>query len=224
MRHRSLVGFDPLSSLGETGTYLTPKQWKEVLEGGEDILLIDARNDYESDIGHFKGALKPQESNFRDFVAWTQKLKTTVDPEKVKVLTYCTGGIRCEYYTPFLKKEGFKHVYHLKGGIIQYGLEYGNLHWDGRLFVFDDRLSISLAHTNQTDTIIGCCANCHTPCDVHVNCANMLCNRLVVSCASCREEYKGCCSSKCMGQEHTRRHLSSEERPKPFRRLSDLSA
>lgn len=222
VRYRPLVDFKPLSELGKSGTFLTPSEWKKCLEEESDIVLIDARNDYESELGYFKGAIKPQVPYFRDFIEWTEQLKKQVNPEKVKVLSYCTGGIRCEYYTPFLRKAGFKNVYHLKGGVIQYGLEYGNLHWKGRLFVFDDRLSISLAKEGQEDEIVGRCTHCNSPCDVQINCANMQCNRLFISCLTCRELNQGCCGKACMSQEGNRAP-SLDSRPKPFRRLSDIN-
>ena len=131
-------------------------------------------------------------------------------------MMYCTGGIRCESYSALLKKEGFEQVYQLDGGVINYGLEEGNKHWKGRLFVFDDRLSVPISEEGQ-ETLISHCHQCDTPTDVYYNCANMDCNALFLSCPTCAEKLAGCCSAECVEAPRVR-PFEKKERPKPFRK------
>ncbi|MDZ7772540.1 MAG: rhodanese-related sulfurtransferase [Balneolaceae bacterium] len=121
------------------GAYLEPAEWREVLESEEDYLLIDVRNDYESRIGHFEGALTPQVENFYDFPEWLEGLEANRDR---KVLMYCTGGIRCEKFSVLMRKKGFRDVNQLHGGILRYGEQEGGAHFKGKCFVFDDRLVV----------------------------------------------------------------------------------
>jgi UPF0176 protein len=127
---------------------------------------------------------------------------------------YCTGGIRCEYYSAVMKKEGFEQVYQLSGGVIQYGLEEGQSHWRGKLFVFDDRLVIPISEEDAPS--IAVCKHCQKTIDIYYNCANMDCNDLFISCQDCLKQKKGCCSEKCLEG----RVRSMREDAKPFRKCS----
>ncbi|MQX53869.1 oxygen-dependent tRNA uridine(34) hydroxylase TrhO [Alcanivorax sediminis] len=131
-------GIDPNRTVG---TYLTPEEWNEVISDPETI-LIDTRNDYEVEVGTFKGAINPHTRTFREFPAY---VKETLDPAKhKKVAMFCTGGIRCEKSTAYLKEQGFDEVYHLKGGILKYLEETPreNSLWEGECFVFDERVTV----------------------------------------------------------------------------------
>ena len=115
----------------------------------ENTLLLDVRNDYESAIGHFEGAERPPIKTFREFPDYAEALAKQKNPQKTKVMMYCTGGIRCEVYSALLKEKGFEEVYQLHGGVINYGHKMGNKHWKGKLFVFDDRLSVPISEDEQ---------------------------------------------------------------------------
>ncbi len=212
-----LVALDQNVDPIDGGERLTPKLWKEMLETkGEETLLLDVRNDYEWEVGHFEGADLPNLEKFRQFPEWARELKETRDPKKTRVMMYCTGGIRCELYSVLLKKEGFEQVFQLEGGVIKYGKEVGSQHWRGKLFVFDDRMAVPIAEDGH-DEVISHCAHCETLSDVYYNCANMECNNLFLSCPVCAEKLLGCCSEACRNAERVRPYMK-EARPKPFRK------
>ncbi len=183
---------------------------------------MDVRNAYEWKIGHFEGAELPKLEQFREFPDYVHKLKQERNPKRTRVMMYCTGGIRCELYSSLLKKEGFDEVYQLQGGVIEYGLVEGSAHWKGKLFVFDDRLSIPISEKGETE-VISVCLHCNAACDVYYNCANMDCNELFLSCPYCAEKLAGCCSSCCQNSSRLRPYIK-EERPKPFRRFHLLAS
>jgi len=210
---RQLVAIDCDVDLSERGEHISPEEWKKMLEQKEEgTLLLDVRNDYEWEVGHFEGAELPKLDTFRQFPRYAKELKERCDPAKTPVMMYCTGGIRCEFYSAVLKKEGFEKVYQLDGGVIQYGLDKGSEHWEGKLFVFDDRLVVPVGEDNTT---IGHCLHCSTPNDVYYNCANMDCNKLFLCCLSCLREHKGCCCEACLTQGRVRPYT---ENAKPFRK------
>ncbi|GAH02303.1 unnamed protein product, partial [marine sediment metagenome] len=159
------------SNFTKQATHLNPEEWKQVLDEEEPIVL-DVRNDYEWEVGHFKDAVSPPCKTFREFQDFANKLRENTDPNK-KILMYCTGGIRCEAFSPFMKDLGFKNIYQLKGGVIGYGQKVGSRHWDGKLFVFDDRMTIPISD-EETKTI-GQCHCCKGPTSDFFNCANMDC-------------------------------------------------
>lgn len=215
-KREQLVALDLMPDLANGGEHLTPQQWKKMLEEREeDTLLIDVRNSYESEIGHFDGALRPDLKTFREFPKFAEKLATEKEPEKTKVMMYCTGGIRCETYSALLKEKGFKEVYQLEGGVIHYGHEMGSEHWKGKLFVFDDRLSVPISE--QEHELISYCHFCDAKTDSYYNCANMDCNELFLACLDCAEKKQGCCCETCES-EPRRRPFVKRERPKPFRK------
>jgi UPF0176 protein len=184
---------DPTFKPEATGNYLEAGDWNAML-ADPDTVVIDMRNHYESEVGRFEDARCPQSDTFRE------ELQGVIDEfqqEKEKrILMYCTGGIRCEKASAWMKHNGFNEVYHLKGGIIHYvnqvkdkGLE-NKFH--GVNFVFDQRL-----HERVSDEIIACCHQCGEPADTHVNCANTGCHILFIQCSKCAEKYEGCCSDVC---------------------------
>ncbi|QZA59170.1 rhodanese-related sulfurtransferase [Candidatus Rhabdochlamydia porcellionis] len=218
---KQLVALDEEVDLELTGTHLSPKEWKEMLENrDENVLLLDVRNQYEWELGHFEGAELPCLKNFRDFSPYAKKLKDHYDPDQTKVMMYCTGGIRCELYSALLKKEGFAEIYQLDGGVINYGKQESTAYWKGKLFVFDDRLSVCI--DEKIDEVISQCAYCKTNSDTYYNCANMDCNELFLCCPACAKKLKGCCSNTCMSASRVRPYQTAV-RPKPFRRYSKES-
>lgn len=218
VKYRSqIVALDAKVDAKEGGEHVPPSQWRQMLqEKDEDTLLLDVRNDYEWALGHFEGAELPTLETFREFPDYARELKQTRDPKKTKVMMYCTGGIRCELYSALMKKEGFEKVYQLQGGIIKYGLEEGSDGWLGKLFVFDDRLSVPISEKEEAPAI-GKCYHCGEPSETYYNCANMDCNELFLSCPSCADLHKGCCCAGCLDSPRLRPYEKGE-RPKPFRR------
>lgn len=173
-----------------SGTKLKPQELNELLASDPDVVLFDARNNYESAIGKFRGAITPDICNFRDLPS---KIKEYKHLKNKKVVTYCTGGIRCETFSALLKKEGFKRVYQLEGGIVKYGEKYGDSgHWEGKCFVFDNRMSIAFSNESKD---IGACVHCGNKTSNYLNCANKACNKLILVCAKCN--HQTLCSLVC---------------------------
>lgn len=194
------------------GNHLRPAEWRKIMESDEEYVMIDVRNNYESKIGHFKGALKPDLENFYDFPQWLQEANI---PKNKKVLMYCTGGIRCEKFSVLMKEEGWDDVNQLHGGILNYSKEEEGKHFEGKCFVFDDRLVVPVNPKNLEP--IAQCEITGKPADTYVNCANMVCNKLYV----CSEEgasiMEGCCSEECKKSEY-KRPFDAENAFKPFRK------
>jgi UPF0176 protein len=209
-----LVALDQQIDVKERAEHVSAEKWKEMLESGE-YLVLDVRNQYEWEIGHFESALLPPLNSFREFPEYAEKLSQQVDPAKTKVMMYCTGGIRCELYSVLLKHKGFKEIYQLEGGVINYGLKEGSKHWKGKLFVFDDRLAVPI--DGKESAPIAVCIHCKMGCDTYYNCANMDCNALFISCPLCLEIYKGCCSHACKETPRVR-SIDLKQGNKPFRR------
>jgi len=173
--------------------YLTVEQFNVLTENPETI-IIDMRNHYESEVGHFEGAWCPDVDTFREQLPMV--IDRLQDKKDKPVVMYCTGGIRCEKASAYLKYHGFEDVYHLEGGIIKYSRDAKEKglpnKFIGKNFVFDERL-----HERITDDIIANCHQCGEPFDDHVNCKNKACNLLFIQCPKCAEKYSGCCSEEC---------------------------
>lgn len=179
-----------------TGKRLSPIEWKARLERG-DAIIIDGRTDYEFDIGHFRGAIRPDVESFREFPTWIRE--HLGDKKDTPILTYCTGGIRCEKLTSFMIREGFSDVSQLDGGIVTYGKDpqtRGAL-WDGKCYVFDERIAVEINQTGDK-RIVGCCLHCGSPTEIYINCSNLLCNRQHLVCDECEDLFQQCCSLECM--------------------------
>ena len=176
------------------GVHLNAAEFN-ALTSQDDTVLVDMRNHYESEIGHFEGAITPDVDTFRDSLPIIEK-DLSKHKEDKNLVMYCTGGIRCEKASAYFKHKGFKKVYQLEGGIIEYarqvqhqGLENKFL---GKNFVFDERRSEAIS-----EAVIAKCHQCGAPCDTHVNCANEACHLLFIQCPSCAEKFLNCCSSSC---------------------------
>lgn len=194
------------------GRYLEPHEWKNVLESEKDYILIDVRNNYESKIGHFEGAITPDVEHFYDFPEWLDQFEANKDK---KVLMYCTGGIRCEKFSVLMREKGWEDVNQLHGGILRYANEEGGEHFKGKCFVFDDRLVVPVNDEDMEP--IARCEITGKPADTYINCANMECNKLFV----CSEEgariMDGCCSEECR-QSNYKRPFDPENAFRPFRK------
>jgi len=183
----------PLDITKEKGQYLEPQEWKEVLDSKGEIALIDVRNNYESKIGYFEGAIRPDLNNFYDFPQWLESCEI---PKEKQVLMYCTGGIRCEKFSVLMEKKGWKNVKQLHGGIIRYAGEVGDAHYKGKCFIFDDRLVVPV-EKNQKKPLAKC-EIIGIPCDRYLNCANPDCNRLFICSEAGAIKYEGCCCERCL--------------------------
>jgi UPF0176 protein len=167
------------------GKHIKPEKLHELLKSKEELILFDGRNDYESAVGKFKGAITPKVNNTRDFIKELDKPKYKKIKDK-PVVTYCTGGIRCEVLTSLMKNRGFKEVYQIDGGIVKYIEKYGDKGlWEGSLYVFDKRMG--LKPTEKTKDI-GECIYCSNKTSRYINCENKQCNQLILVCDSCDQK------------------------------------
>ncbi len=183
-----------------SGSRLSPVDFYNALQQ-DDVIIIDARTDYEYDVGHFHNAIRPDVKSFKEFPEWVRK---NISQYKNRpILTYCTGGIRCETFSGFLLNEGFVNVSQLQGGIVTYGKDpevRGEL-FDGKCYVFDKRISVEINHTDG-HTIIGRCHHCGSPTDRFVNCANMWCHFQHHCCENCEISTNRSCSPECEHSKH----------------------
>jgi UPF0176 protein len=191
-------GLKHINPSEKTGEYLEPAEFKK-LKDEKDVVIVDVRSNYENNIGRFKNAITFDINNFRDFPEKVTELEALKDK---KVITYCTGGIKCEKASAYLLEKGFKNVYQLHGGIIKYGLEEGGEDFEGKCYVFDNRVVAEVNKVNPT--VISRCHICGTACDRMVNCANPDCNKHVPICGSCAEQMEGACSEKCRNHPRKR--------------------
>ncbi len=182
-------GFDVTNS----GVHLNALEFNNLAKK-PDTIIVDMRNHYESEVGHFKNAIRPDVDTFREELQIVENLMR--DQKDKNLLMYCTGGIRCEKASAWMKHLGFKNVFQLTGGIIKYAQEVKSLGLENRFigknFVFDERLGERI-----TEDIVAVCHQCGNPCDDHTNCKNDGCHLLFIQCEKCGEKYKGCCSEEC---------------------------
>ncbi|MHC5252482.1 oxygen-dependent tRNA uridine(34) hydroxylase TrhO [Listeria kieliensis] len=183
-----------LSPLEVTGKYLEPEEFREALQD-PDTVILDARNDYEYDLGHFRGAIRPDIKAFRELPNWVEENRDQFDGKKV--VTYCTGGIRCEKFSGWLKTAGFDDVAQLHGGIATYGKDEKTKgeFWDGMMYVFDERISVPINRVEHT--IVGKDHFDGTPCERYINCANPHCNKQILASEENDEKYLHSCSHEC---------------------------
>ncbi len=189
------LGEEDLHPAELTGKHLSPTEWREAMED-PNAVIIDARNDYEWKMGHFEGALLPDVPNFRDMPQWVRDHREELEGKRI--LTYCTGGIRCEKFSGFLLQEGFEDVSQLDGGIVTYGKDEtvrGDKYL-GKCYVFDQRIGVPVNRT-EGDTVIATCVNCGQPSDRYANCAWKPCNEQHFCCETCEEPALRCCSDEC---------------------------
>lgn len=188
--HASLPNIDPTK---KTGGYVEPDEFRKILqEQPEDTVILDVRSNYEHEVGKFKNAITLDLENFRDF---PEKVKELEHLKSKKVITYCTGGIKCEKASAYLLEQGFEDVHQLHGGIIKYGLQADGEDFEGKCYVFDNRIVKDLNKVNPK--VISRCYVTGEPSDRMVNCANPHCNMHIPMSEKGAEIYNGCCSEEC---------------------------
>ena len=181
-----------------TGQHLSPQEFR-ALKDRDDVVVVDVRSDYEYNLGRFRNAVTLDMENFRDFSERLARLKEFKDK---KILTYCTGGVKCEKASAFLLEQGFENVYQLHGGIIKYGKEAGGEDFEGQCYVFDNRLAVQVNRVNPT--VISRCQGCGLPSERLVDCANPHCNAHLPQCESCATALQGACSVTCAAHPNKR--------------------
>ncbi len=185
---------DDTFDVTKKGIHVGAEQFNALIED-PDTILVDMRNHYESEIGHFKNAITPDVDTFRDSLDIIEKDLADHKEDK-KLVMYCTGGIRCEKASAYYKHKGFKQVYQLEGGIIEYARQVDQKKLEnkfrGKNFVFDHRRGERIS-----DEVIAQCHQCGKPCDTHENCANEACHLLFIQCTECAEKMDNCCSTDC---------------------------
>jgi UPF0176 protein len=189
---------DPHFSMENKGKYVNAQQMNQLLDS-PDTVVIDMRNHYEYEVGHFEKAIEIPSDTFREQLPMAAAMMK--DQKDKNIIMYCTGGIRCEKASAYMLHQGFKNVFHLEGGIIHYantikeaGLESK---FKGKNFVFDDRLGESI-----TEDIIATCHQCGKPADTHTNCKNDACHLLFIQCDECATAFDGCCTTACQEVYH----------------------
>lgn len=208
-----------------TGRYLSPKEFFDGLND-EDTIVLDARNDYEYELGHFRGAVKPDIQTFRELPQWVRDHKDMFEGKKI--MTYCTGGIRCEKFSGWLVREGFEDVGQLHGGIATYGKDpevQGDL-WDGQMYVFDERIAVPI---NQKEhVIVGRDYFTDEPCERYVNCANPECNKQILCSEENEHKYMRSCSDECRTHPRNRyiveHNMTEEEVAERLNNLNKVTA
>ena len=195
---------DPSFDMSKKGKYVDAESFNK-LTADPDTIVVDMRNHYEYEVGHFVNAIEVPSDTFRQQLPMAVSMLQ--ENKDKNIIMYCTGGIRCEKASAYMLHNGFKNVYHLEGGIIQYANKVREAHLPnkflGKNFVFDGRLGEKIG-----DEVISHCHQCGSPCDTHTNCANEACHLLFIQCEACRVKYEGCCSLECQSVNQ----LTEEER------------
>lgn len=187
------LGIDPLLlPASQTGIHVEPHEAHAMIaQKNDNLVIIDCRNQIESAIGMIEGAIRPAVNNFRDFPAYIDKNLDLI--KNKQVLMYCTGGVRCERASAYIKSKGVtQEVFHIKGGIHRYVEALPDGFFKGKNYVFDGRIAVKV-----TDDILGNCFICQAPYDIYTNCLRAMCNRHFICCPACLDTYKNTCSSKC---------------------------
>ena len=199
---------DPSFSMDNKGKYVNAYQFNEMVKDS-NTLVIDMRNHYEYEVGRFKNAIEIPSDTFREQLPMAAEMFES--DKNRNIIMYCTGGIRCEKASAWMLQNGYKNVFHLEGGIINYinQVNANNLENEfiGKNFVFDERLGERI-----TNDVIANCHVCGKPCDVHVNCANSACHLLFIQCDECNKSLDGCCSSECQSFIHLSEDEQKEKR------------
>lgn len=199
---------DPTFNSWDYGTHLSAREFNEITAKPETV-LVDMRNHYESEVGHFENAIVPDVDTFREELQYVVDL--LADKKDQPLVMYCTGGIRCEKASAWMKHNGFKEVYQLEGGIIKYAQDIKKEglpnKFKGKNFVFDERLGERIS-----EDITAHCHQCSTLWDTHTNCKNPGCNLLFLQCPNCGEKYDGCCSDECKDIYHLPADVQKEMR------------
>ncbi len=188
-----IVSFKTKVDLNKSAEYIEPKELKELYENGAEFVILDGRNEYEGRIGKFKNAIVPEIKNFRDFPEWYEKNKELF--KNKKIVTYCTGGIRCEKLSAFLIDRGIEDVKQLHGGIHRYSELAGGKNFEGEMYVFDNRINVPVNFVNPE--IISECHHCGKKVARYINCCNAKCNKQFICCEECDKKFEGGCCEDC---------------------------
>jgi len=207
---KEIVNFSAPVDFKFIGKYIEPSQLNNLYETKKEFYIVDARNNYEFQVGHFKDAINLNINTFREF---KNKIKDLSNLQDKKLILYCTGGIRCEKATAYLRQNGFSDVSHLHGGIISFENQFPNTFFKGSNFVFDNRLT-----TNCTNERIGECFRCKSKTDQYINCHNTKCDKLFLCCKKCQKKFNLCCSNSCE-ESPTKRKIQE----KPIEILGKIS-
>lgn len=203
---KEIIRLEREVDMSRRGKYISPEELLALYESGEDFVMLDTRNAYESDVGRFRNAVTPKIDSFREF---PEALGELDDRKHRKIVTYCTGGIRCEKATAYMIGRGFTDVYQLKDGIINFCQKYPDTVWEGKCFVFDDRL---VSDVEAEGDVISKCVRCGASSDRYQNCRNPECDDLVILCLECSEENEGCCSEECSEEYRAHNRIKTRER------------
>ena len=206
----------PVNPLEKTGKHLEPAEFKEMLND-PDVVLVDMRSNYEHLVGKFKNAVTFDMENLRELPDHVEEISHLKDK---KIITYCTGGIKCEKASAYLLSQGFENVYQLHGGIIKYGIEEGGEDFEGKCYVFDNRLTVDVNKVNSK--VISTCHLCGAICDRMVNCANPGCNDHLPICESCGWEMEGACCESCRTAPNKRHYDGTGCHPRKTNSYSPL--
>ncbi len=188
------------TKLEHTAPKLTPEQLLIFYESKKEFIIVDTRNWYESKIGRFKNAITPKINHFRE---WPEVVESLNEYKDKTIVTYCTGGIRCEKASAYLREQGFKDVYQINGGILNFIQQYPDTYWEGGMFVFDDR-KVFEPNTKEELKHIARCQFCGKPTSYHINCHNVLCDKIIVCCHKCKVKNEYCCSDECRTSKNKR--------------------
>lgn len=193
----------PVDPLKQTGIHLEPDEFRQ-LKNDPDVVLVDMRSNYEHAVGKFSGAVTFDMENLRDLPDHIHEIEHL---KKKKIITYCTGGIKCEKASAYLLSRGFENVYQLHGGIIKYGMETGGEDFDGACYVFDNRVTVPVNVVNPT--VVSVCFRCGTPTTRLINCASPVCNNHVALCETCGHDHAGTCTDACKADPALRPYTGS---------------
>src|SRR3989338_6600047 len=190
----------------ETGKYLHPEELHEWIHNGKEFYLVDMRNDYETEVGYFKGSIFAPFENFRDLPKVLHILQELTGKT---IVTVCTGGVRCEKASAFLIKNGFKDVYQLFGGIVTYMEKYPNEDFVGKLYVFDGRVTMGFNTDSPMHKVVGRCTVCFENADTYYDCKNLYCQgkRHFISCERCIEKSFGYCQKCVSGRQSSEKEV-----------------
>lgn len=202
---KEIITFKKKVDMSKIGDHLNPKDLEKMYDNGDDFVIIDTRNDYEYDVGHFKNAIKLETKEFSQFPKELERIRPKIQGKKI--VTYCTGGVRCEKATAYMKEKGFDDVYQLDGGIVNYGLQVGEKYWEGKCFVFDERGAINI-DPNKQDLKVSQCKICFIPNEEKHTCFE--CGNEFLMCNKCLPLLENCCSKFCRNKRRNSQNKNQE--------------
>jgi UPF0176 protein len=182
-----------------TGDYLSAEELQSWFEHNKDFIIVDMRNDYEQEVGMFDNSIRSGMRDFKDL----SKVPAALDTYKTKnIVTVCTGGVRCEKASGYLKAQGFKNVFQLKDGIVTYMEKFPNKHFKGKLYVFDKRIVMGFETESPDHVVIGKCELCQNSSENYINCKFDGCHKHYICCIDCVHDKHGYCSDQCRANDN----------------------